>query len=60
MTGIAIGLLVVWNVVLTYFSWTTILVSKKNYDEIEAIKSWYPFCEIMNIRISKDNGGDTE
>lgn len=28
--------------------------------EIEAIKSWYPFCEIMKIRISEDKGGDPE
>lgn len=24
--------------------------------EIEAIKSWYPFCEIMKMRIPKDKG----
>ena len=24
--------------------------------EIEAIKSWYPFCELMKIRIPKDDG----
>lgn len=23
-------------------------------EEIEAIKSWYPFCEIMKMRIPKD------
>ena len=28
--------------------------------EIEAIKSWYPFCEIMKIRIPKNKGGDAE
>ena len=58
MTGVAIGLLIIWNIVLTFLLWTVILVSKKNYDEIEAIKSWYPFCEIMKIRIPKDKGGD--
>lgn len=28
--------------------------------EIEAIKSWYPFCEIMKMRIPKDKGGDSK
>ena len=26
--------------------------------EIEAIKSWYPFCEIMKMRIPKEGGDD--
>ena len=29
-------------------------------EDIEAIKSWYPFCEIMKMRIPKDKGGDSE
>ena len=58
--AIAIGVLIVWNLVLTFLSWTAILVSKKNDDEIEAIKSWYPFCEIMKMRISEGKGGEDE
>lgn len=60
MTMVVIGLLIIWNLVLTYFVWTTTVICMKNYDEIEAIKSWYPFCEIMKIRIPKDKGGDDE
>ena len=56
--AIAIGALIVWNLVLTFLAWTAILVGKKNDDEIEAIKSWYPLCELMKMRISK--GGDDE
>ena len=29
-------------------------------EEIEAIKSWYSFCEIMKIRIPKNKDGDGE
>ena len=28
--------------------------------EIEAIKSWYPFCEIMGIQIPENKGDDVE
>ena len=56
--GVAIGALTMWNVVLTFLACTAILVGKKNDDDIEAIKSWYPFCEIMKMRIPK--GGDDE
>lgn len=58
--AIAIGALMVWNLVLTFLAWTAILVGKKNDDEIEAIKSWYPFCELMKMRIPKDKGGGSE
>ena len=29
-------------------------------EEIEAIKSCYPFCEIVNMHIPKEKGGDNE
>lgn len=39
MTLIAIGALIMWDIVLTFLAWTEILVGKKNDDAIEAIKS---------------------
>lgn len=38
LMAIAIGILIMWNVVLTFLAWTAILASKKNDDEIDAIK----------------------
>lgn len=29
-------------------------------EELEAIKSWYPFCEFMKMKIQDDKGGDDE
>lgn len=39
-----IVILVIWNLILS------ILVLTAN-DEIKRIKSWYPFCEILKIKI---------
>lgn len=41
-----------------FLALTALIASFRNDQEIEAIKSWYPFCEIMKMRIPK--GGDTE
>ena len=49
-----------WNLILSFLVLTALLASKKNDDEIEAIKSWYPFCEIMKMQIPKSEGGDVE
>ena len=57
---ILIMILILWSIFNTFLSVTAILASKINNDEIEAIKSWYPFCEIMKIRIPKDKGGGSE
>ena len=56
----AIGALMFWNLILSFLVLTSLLASNKNDDEIEAIKSWYPFCEIMKMRILNDKGGDDE
>lgn len=51
------GLLIVWNSILTvivvFLFIFMILILAKIIDEIEAIKSWYPFCELMKIKIDK-------
>lgn len=51
------GLLMVWNSILTvivvFLFIFMILILAKIIDEIEAIKSWYPFCELMKIKIDK-------
>lgn len=60
MIAFAIGTLMFWNLILSFLVLTALLASKKNDDEIEAIKSWYPFCEIMKMQIPKSKGGDTE
>ena len=36
---------------LEYIFVTAILGLYNNHKEIEAIKSWYPFCEILKIKI---------
>lgn len=58
MIAFAIGALMFWNLILSFLVLTALLASKKNDDEIEAIKSWYPLCEFMKMRIPK--GGDDE
>lgn len=55
-----IGAIMFWNLILSFLVLTTLLASKKNDDEIEAIKSWYPLCEIMKMRIPKNEGGEEE
>jgi hypothetical protein len=52
--------MIIWNIINTFFGFTALLASYRNDTEIEAIKSWYPFCEIMKIRIPKDKGGGDE
>ena len=51
------GLLIIWNSILTaivvFLFIFMILIVAKIIDEIEAIKSWYPFCELMKIKIDK-------
>lgn len=58
MTTILIAILIMWNIVNSFLSVTAILAVFNNHKDIEAIKSWYPFCEIMKMRIPKDKGGD--
>ena len=58
--AIAIGALIFWNLILSFLVLVALFAGKKNDDEIEAIKSWYPFCEIMKMRIPKDKGGEDE
>lgn len=58
MIAFAIGALMFWNLVLSFLVLTALLASKKNDDEIEAIKSWYPFCEIMKMRFPKNKDND--
>lgn len=57
---ILIVILILWSIFNTFVSVTALLAGKMNYDDIEAIKSWYPFCEIMKMRIPNSKGGDTE
>lgn len=51
------GLLITWNSILTvivvFLVIFMILILAKIIDEIEAIKSWYPFCELLKIKIDK-------
>ena len=59
--GIIIGLAILWALLVSFLTLTAILVGYRNDKEIEAIKSWYPFCELMKIKIPKDDGkGGTE
>ena len=49
--------LIIWNSILTviliFWIIFTILILAKIIEEIEAIKSWYPFCELVKIKIDK-------
>lgn len=54
MTLLLATVLVVWSAVNTFLSITAILGGYNNHKDIEAIKSWYPFCDIMKMRIPKE------
>lgn len=54
--AIIIAIAIIWALFITYLSIMAILVGYKNDKEIEAIESWYPFCELMKIKIPKDDG----
>lgn len=43
--------LVIWNIIISFIAVTALLGSYMNTQEIDAIKSWYPFCEIMKLHI---------
>lgn len=49
--------MIIWNSILTiiliFWIIFTILILAKIVEEIEAIKSWYPFCELVKIKIDK-------
>lgn len=49
--------LIIWNSLLTIILVSsiiiTILILGKIVEEIEAIKSWYPFCELVKIKVDK-------
>lgn len=47
-------LLIIWNIFLTASFIFLILVIGKLIEQIEAIKSWYPFCELLKIKIDKE------
>ena len=55
-----LAIVMVWSAVNTFLSITAILGGFNNHKDIEAIKSWYPFCEIMKMRIPKGKGGEDE
>lgn len=50
--------LIIWNSLLTVILVSsiiiTILILGKIVEEIEAIKSWYPFCELVKIKVDKE------
>lgn len=49
------GVMIIWNICLTALMLHLILCIGKLAEEIEAIKSWYPFCELLKIK-KKDIG----
>lgn len=44
--GILIGLAIMWALLVSFIALTAILASYKNDKELEAIKSWCPYCKI--------------
>lgn len=47
--------LVIWNIIISFIAVTAFLGSFMNTEEIDAIKSWYPFCEILKIKIPEED-----
>lgn len=43
--------LVIWNIIISFIAVTALLGSYMNTQDIDGIKSWYPFCEILKIKI---------
>ena len=43
--------LVIWNIIISFIAITALFGSYVNTEEIDAIKSWYPFCELLKIKI---------
>lgn len=52
--------LVVWSAINSFLSITAILGLYNNHKDIEAIKSWYPFCEILKIKIPEKDDFESE
>ena len=52
--------LIIWTLFNTFLSITAILGGFRNNKEIEAIKSWYPFCEILKIKIPEKDDFESE
>lgn len=50
--------LIIWTLFNTFLSITAILCLYNNHKEIEVIKSWYPFCEILKIKIPEKDDFD--
>ena len=49
--------LIIWNSLLTIILVSSIiiiiLILGKTIEQVEAIKSWYPFCELVKIKVDK-------
>lgn len=58
--ALLIIVLVVWSAINTFLSITAILGGFNTHKEIEAIKSWYPFCEILKIKIPEKDDFESE
>lgn len=52
--------LIIWTLFNTFLSITAILGLYNNHKDIEAIKSWYPFCEILKIKIPEKDDFESE
>ena len=52
--------LIIWTLFNTFLSITAILGGFTNHKDIEAIKSWYPFCEILKIKIPEKDDFESE
>ena len=58
MITILIAILIMWNIINSFLSITAILALFSNHKEIEAIKSWYPFCQLLKIKIPEKEDFD--
>ena len=47
--------LFIWNLIISFVAITALLGAYNNYKEIEAIRSWYPFLEILKMKIGRED-----
>ena len=49
-----------WLIILTIIVIIEGFIIRDCIERLDAFESWYPFCELMKMRISKDKDGEEE
>lgn len=48
--------LIIWSLINSLIAIAAFRGAYINYKKIEVIKSWYPFCEILKMKIDRGDG----